>query len=86
MHKTIPQETLPLWSWEDLHFLLEEACERAPHQAAVMHMAHATRTTAQKLPPLELLREILALGALAHSRVSSQSLSSHPAASRFGSV
>lgn len=79
-------ETLPQWKWEDLQTLLEEASKTAPHQAAVLHMMQATRISASALPPIDLLREILALGALAHSRTSSRSPGFHPAASCLGSA
>lgn len=81
-----PPETLPQWRWEELQSLLEEASKTAPHQATVLHMLQATRISASAIPPLDLLREILALGALAHSRASSRSLEFRPAASCLGSA
>ena len=60
--------TLPPWNWADLELVLSEIVEDAPHSTGLMHIMHGTREQAASLSATELLKEVLMLGALAHSR------------------
>jgi len=77
---------LPHWDWEDLETVLQETAGDGRHCDAVLHILKATRETARSLSTTDLLREVLALGAIAHSRSGSTSQPSPLAASCRGSA
>ncbi|EDX81639.1 hypothetical protein BBAL3_2796 [Brevundimonas sp. BAL3] len=77
---------LPQWDWADLETVLQETAGDGAHRNTVLHILQTTRETAFSLSATDLLREVLALGAIAHSRSASTSRPSPLAASCRGSA
>lgn len=79
-------DVLPQWKWEDLETVLQQTLSQTPHRMKVQHLLEATRDTAQALSATELLREVLALGAIAYTLTASGSPRSRPGAFCQGSA
>jgi len=77
---------LPHWDWADLETVLQETAGDGLYCEAVLHILRSTQETARSLSTTDLLREVLALGAIAHSRSESTFQPSPPAASCRGSA
>ncbi|WP_292124359.1 hypothetical protein [Brevundimonas sp.] len=77
---------LPQWNWDELETVLQEMASEGPHLDAVLHILNTTRESARSLSTTDLLREVLALGAIAHSRSAFTSQRSPLAASCLGSA
>ncbi len=77
---------LPQWGWNELEAVIREMAGDGPHLHAVLHILKTTQESAPSLSTTDLLREILALGAIAHSRSAFTSQPSPLAACCLGSA